>query len=171
MIECPACKHTEFVGTLYCSECGTRLIHVSPMPTMTIPRDRIEAVALATKPSPPEGPDLESGAILGLRIASSGEIVSLIGRESYTLGRAIAGQAVVPDVDLEPYNAYEHGVSRMHAEIRLKPEGIHVVDLESANGTLINGHRLDPQAPTLVRHGDIIQLGRLRLQLISRYRG
>ena len=141
------------------------------MPTMTIPRDRIEAVALATKPSPPEGPDLESGAILGLRIASSGEIVSLIGRESYTLGRAIAGQAVVPDVDLEPYNAYEHGVSRMHAEIRLKPEGIHVVDLESANGTLINGHRLDPQAPTLVRHGDIIQLGRLRLQLISRYRG
>ncbi len=171
MIECPSCKHTEFVGTLYCSECGTRLIHVSPMPTMTIPRDRIEAVALATKPSPPEGPDLETGAILGLRIASSGEIVSLIGRENYTLGRAIAGQAVVPDVDLEPYNAYEHGVSRMHAEIRLNPNGVQVVDLESANGTLINGRRLDPQAPTLVRHGDIIQLGRLRLQLISRYRG
>jgi hypothetical protein len=171
MIECPSCKHTEFVGTLYCSECGTRLIHVSPMPTMTIPRDRIDAVALATKPSPPEGPDLESGAILGLRIASSGEIVSLIGRENYTLGRAIAGQAVVPDVDLEPYNAYEQGVSRMHAEIRLSHDGVHVVDLESANGTLINGRRLDAQTPTSVRHGDIIQLGRLRLQLISRYRG
>jgi pSer/pThr/pTyr-binding forkhead associated (FHA) protein len=62
-------------------------------------------------------------------------------------------------------------VSRIHAELRLAKDGVFVVDLDSANGTLLNGRRLPPQTPESVRHGDIIQLGRLRLQLISRYRG
>ncbi len=42
MIECPTCKHQEFVGTLYCTECGTRLVHVSAMPTMNMPAMRNE---------------------------------------------------------------------------------------------------------------------------------
>ncbi len=170
MIECPACAHHEFVGTLYCSECGTRLIHVSPMPTMTLSRERIAAEASATRPASPEGPELESGAILGLREVSSGKIVSLIGRENYTLGRSIEGQAVIPDVDLNIFDAFDLGVSRLHAEIRLEDEGVHVVDLDSANGTIVNGKRLDPQDPHPLQHGDIIQIGQMRLQLISQYR-
>jgi hypothetical protein len=170
MIECPVCKHSEFVGTMFCSECGTRLASVSPMPTMTIPRDRIQREALATKPNPPEGPELASGATIGLREVSSGQILSLIGRDNYTLGRAAEDQAIIPDVDLNSLEAYDSGVSRIHAEIRVSADGIVVVDLDSANGTLINGKRLEPQLPTAARHGDIIQLGRMRLQLISRMR-
>ena len=30
MIECPTCKHREFVGTLFCSECGTGLPLLCP---------------------------------------------------------------------------------------------------------------------------------------------
>lgn len=168
MIECPACKHREFVGTLYCSECGTRLVHVSPMPTMSIPRDRIAKEAEATKPAAPEGPELSSGALLGLRVVSSGEIVSLLGRDNFTLGRSVEGQALVPDIDLSQYEAYDHGISRMHAEVRLEETGVSVIDLESANGTIVNGKRLETQSPELIQHGDIIQLGRMRLQLISR---
>src|SRR3989304_3282254 len=101
MIECPSCRHQEFVGTIYCSECGTRLVHSGPGPTMTIPRDRVNAEALVTKPPPPpgpplgtpapppEGPELESGALIGLRILNTGDIVPLIGRDNFTLGRAI----------------------------------------------------------------------------------
>jgi hypothetical protein len=170
MIECPACKHQEFVGTLYCSECGSRLIHITPMPTMAFARDWVEQEALVTKPSPPEGPELETGAILGLRIVATGDVLSLIGRDNYTLGRAVEGQAVIPDLDLEAFNAYEHGISRIHAEIRIDKEGVFVNDLDSANGTMVNSRRLDPDETFRVRHGDIIQLGRLRLQLISRHR-
>ncbi len=170
MIECPTCKHQEFVGTMFCSECGARLVHVSPLPTMTIPRDHVNEVAMATKPAAPEGPELESGALLGLRVISSGEVISLLGRDNYTLGRSAEGQAVVPDVDLSPYDAYEQGVSRMHAELRVERDSVYVLDLESANGTLVNGKRLQAQKPHPVRHGDIIQLGRMRLQLISRVR-
>ena len=171
MIECPTCKHQEFVGTLYCTECGTRLVQVSPLPTKAIDRNFIDMEAMATKPSVPEGPDLQSGAIVGLRILTTGTILSLIGRDNFTLGRAVEGQAIVPDIDLERYDAYEHGISRIHAEIRLEEGGISAIDLDSANGTLVNGERLEPQVPQPIRHGDIIQLGKLRLQLISRYRG
>jgi pSer/pThr/pTyr-binding forkhead associated (FHA) protein len=171
MIECPTCKHQEFVGTLYCGECGTRLVHGASIPTVEIARERIErGDGTVTKPSAQEGPELESGAILGLRVVSSGAVVSLIGRENYTLGRLVPTQAVIPDVDLGPFKAHEHGVSRMHAEIRLDENGVYIVDLESANGTHVNGQRLEPQVRTPVRHGDIIQLGSLSLQLISRYR-
>ncbi len=171
MIECPTCKHQEFVGTMYCSECGTRLTLTHSAPTVSIPRDEIRAESQVTRPTIPEGPELESGAVIGLRVVSTGDVLPLIGRDNYTLGRTIEGQAVVPDIDLGPYEGYEQGVSRMHAEVRLAPEAVSIVDLESANGTLVNGKRSDPLTPVVLRHGDVIQIGRLRLQLISRTRG
>ncbi len=171
MIECPTCKHQEFVGTLYCGECGTRLVHGASVPTVEVATDHIErGDGTVTKPSAQEGPELESGAILGLRVVSSGAVLSLIGRENYTLGRLVPTQAVIPDVDLGPFRAHEHGVSRMHAEIRLSSDGVQIIDLESANGTHVNGRRLEAQVLTTIRHGDVIQLGSLSLQLISRYR-
>jgi len=167
MIECPSCNHREFVGTLFCSECGTRLVHVSPIPTMSISREKISKEANATKPSPPTGPALSTGAHLGLRVVSSGEIISLLGRDNFTLGRSMEDQAVIPDVDLAKYDAYDHGISRMHAELMIKKDGIFVMDLDSANGTVVNGKRIKSQQTEPIHHGDIIQLGRLRLQIIS----
>jgi hypothetical protein len=171
MIECPVCKHQEFVGSLFCSECGTRLVRLSSTPTMQVPRDRIDQEASVTKPGTVDVPELEPGAVLGLRVVSTGAVLSLVGRDNYTLGRVIPTEAIIPDIDLAPFRAHDHGVSRIHAEIRIDPEGVHVVDLESANGTLVNGKRLSPQEPTRIRHGDIVQLGSLSLQLISRFRG
>lgn len=167
MIECPNCKHREFVGSLYCSECGTRLVQVSPLPTMSISTDEIDREAHSTKPSPPPAPELSSGALIGLRVVATGDILSLIGRDNFTLGRSNEGQAVVPDVDLSPYDAYDHGISRMHAELIIGDDGVYVIDLESANGTVVNGTRIPPRDPRPVHHGDIIQLGRMRLQVIS----
>lgn len=171
MIECPVCKHQEFVGALYCSECGARLVRAGAQPAPDTPRDRPGDDITITRPAGMEGHALAAGAIIGLRVVSSGQVISLVGRNNYTLGRLIATQAVVPDVDLNPFHAHDHGVSRLHAEIRLGPDGVDIVDLDSANGTLVNGRRLRPQEAVAVRNGDIIQLGSLSLQLISRYRG
>lgn len=125
---------------------------------------------MATKPTVPEGPELSSGALIGLRVVTSGDVVSLIGRESFSIGRATEGQAILPDVDLSEFDAYNQGVSRMHAEIRLRSNGAYLIDLESANGTMVNNHRLKALRDEQIGHGDVIQLGRLRLQVISRYR-
>ncbi|MBN1264402.1 MAG: FHA domain-containing protein [Anaerolineales bacterium] len=170
MIRCPNCGHQEFVGTIFCSECGTRLVHLSSMPTIRVTRESIDREAVVTKPTTPEGPVLESGALLGLKEIKSGDILSLVGRNNYTLGRTKKNQAIMPDVDLTAYDAYDYGVSRIHAEIRLTSEGIYMIDLDSSNGTLVNGHFLEPQRPFPIRHGDILQLGRMRLQLITRLR-
>src|SRR3989304_281770 len=96
MIECPSCRHQEFVGTIYCSECGTRLVHAGPGPTMAIPRERVNAEALVTKPAPPEGPELESGALIGLRILNTGDILPPIGRDNFTPRPPPEGQAGSP---------------------------------------------------------------------------
>jgi hypothetical protein len=165
MIECPSCKHQEFVGTMYCSECGTRLVHTAPFPDGRI--GWIDACLGRWN----KRLELESGAALGLRVLATGDMVSLVGRDNYTLGRGGSGQAIVPDVDLDHYGAQDQGISRLHAEIRIVESGVHIVDLDSVNGTLVNGERLEPQSPRLLGHKDMIQLGRLRLQLISKYRG
>jgi hypothetical protein len=170
MIECPSCKNQEFIGSVFCSECGARLTSLTTPGTLQVPRERVPPDQLVTRPAVPDGTELESGAVVGLRVVSSGDLLSLFGRDNYTLGRAIASQAVIPDVDLGPFHAHDHGVSRMHAELRVHPEGVRIVDLESANGTHLNGRKLEPQVPTPLRHGDVIQLGSLSLQLISRIR-
>ncbi|MFV1858335.1 MAG: FHA domain-containing protein [Anaerolineales bacterium] len=168
MIECPSCKHSEFVGTLYCSECGTRLVHTAPIGPGG---EFIKFEGPDTNNGPPLGPGLAAGAIFGLRVLKTGDMVSLAGRDNYTLGRSAGSQAIVPDVDLDIYGAQDQGISRLHAEIRLDQSGVHVVDLDSVNGTLINGKRIEPQVPHELRNKDIVQLGHMQLQVISRIRG
>jgi pSer/pThr/pTyr-binding forkhead associated (FHA) protein len=167
MIECPSCKHQQFVGTLYCDECGTRLVHVSPAPATGPVEMPFPDAAPGT--TYPEGPELRTGALLGLRVVGTDAVLSLLGRTNYTLGIAIEGQAVIPDIDLGPFDAYKQGVSRIHAELLLKPEGLFIIDLDSANGTVVNGNRIEAVTAVQLRHGDLIQLGGLDLQLISRY--
>jgi pSer/pThr/pTyr-binding forkhead associated (FHA) protein len=99
---------------------------------------------------------------------NTGEVLSLIGREQYTLGRSVPGQAVVPDIDLDPLEAGMHGVSRLHAELGVGDDQVYLKDLESANGTMVNGKRIPPQRPVSVSNGDLIEIGSLRLQLVSR---
>ena len=166
MIECPVCKHSEFVGTLYCSECVTRLVHTAP-----IELDDLIAETADGSNGSVVGQGLAAGALFGLRVLATGDMVSLAGRDNYTLGRSAGSQAIVPDVDLDNYGAQDQGISRLHAEIRLDETGAHVVDLDSVNGTLVNGKKIDAQQPHSVRNKDIIQLGRLKLQVISRIRG
>ncbi|HUR50549.1 MAG TPA: DUF3662 and FHA domain-containing protein [Mycobacteriales bacterium] len=48
------------------------------------------------------------------------------------------------------------GVSRSHAELRIDGDAVRVVDLESTNGTLVNGHRVREAA---LADGDRLDIG------------
>lgn len=66
-----------------------------------------------------------------------------------------------PDLDLEPFGAAEKGVSRRHATITVQ-DGVFVIsDTDSANGTYVNGHRLQPHEAHILQAGDELRLGRL----------
>jgi HD-GYP domain-containing protein (c-di-GMP phosphodiesterase class II) len=54
-------------------------------------------------------------------------------------------------------------VSRRHAEIRATPKGWELRDLESTNGTFLNGIRIEPGVVRRLRPRDIVQFGKVTL--------
>jgi hypothetical protein len=53
-------------------------------------------------------------------------------------------------------------VSRRHAAVRPLDGAIVLTDLESANGTAVDGRRI--ARPTLLGHGDVVTVGRIQLR-------
>lgn len=58
----------------------------------------------------------------------------------------------------------DHSVSRMHARFESVGNEICVVDLNSRNGTIINGKKLSPNESAALYEGDLIQFGRERFR-------
>jgi len=56
-------------------------------------------------------------------------------------------------------------VSHRHASIRQRGSDYVVIDEGSSNGTFVGPVRLSPQAPRVVRSGDLIRVGRIWLEL------
>jgi len=67
------------------------------------------------------------------------------------------------DLDLDFYDP-EGFVSRNHARIVSNQRRFHIIDLDSGNGTIVNGQSLQPRVPYPLRHGDLIRLGKIVLQ-------
>jgi pSer/pThr/pTyr-binding forkhead associated (FHA) protein len=57
----------------------------------------------------------------------------------------------------------EDSVSKLHARLQLTDEGFEIEDLESSNGTFVNGRRVHGRAP--IRSGDLIRVGAVILKL------
>ncbi len=169
MILCPNCLHKEMVGAMFCSECGAQLIFPTGVPTGAI---RATTAGLKPPPEafPPNPPPLaQAGASqINLNLISTGDIFPVNLQKEVTLGRVSEGQPVIPDIDLTPYKAYEAGVSRMHASLKLIDEQVMITDLGSANGTRINGRQISAHIPYPIRHGDILTLGKFKIQILLR---
>jgi pSer/pThr/pTyr-binding forkhead associated (FHA) protein len=95
----------------------------------------------------------------------SGRTLPLAGSDEFTMGRRTERQTTPPDVDLSADDAFSSGVSRRHATIRRSGNGIMLQDLDSANGTYVNGKRLSPHQEEPLTNGDVIALGRLKIQI------
>jgi len=56
----------------------------------------------------------------------------------------------------------------MHASLKLIDEQVMITDLGSANGTRINGRQISAHIPYPIRHGDILTLGKFKIQILLR---
>jgi pSer/pThr/pTyr-binding forkhead associated (FHA) protein len=101
-----------------------------------------------------------------LHLMESGKILNLAGRNEYSIGRGVEGQSLLPDVDLSPFEAYSEGVSRLHATLKVLQHGILITDLGSSNGTRINGQKIVPHIDYPINHGDVVALGKLKMQIL-----
>jgi hypothetical protein len=165
MIICPNCQHKEMSGAVYCSKCGAQLVD-STIATHKIHTAETRRVTTDRHTDRIQPPPSALQSWISLHVIESGQILPLADRTEFTLGRSAEGQPIVPDVDLSPYNAYANGVSRLHAALKLVKNQIVIVDLGSSNGTYLNGTRLSPYVEVPVAHGDVVYLGKLRLQVL-----
>ncbi len=127
-----------------------------------------EAPKRQTQPPPSQRTSRQTQpARVALRVIHHPEEIPLLGKTEFTLGRVNEGQPIIPDIDLSVYNAYDNGVSRLHATIHTEPQ-VTVTDLGSINGTRINGNKTQPHTPAILHDGDTLALGRLKLRVIIR---
>lgn len=171
MIICTVCNHKELIGALFCSECGAELPQMDVQPTperLDVGEASTEIISMSTLVTTPKITSLPNTRV-SLSVEGTDEIIPLREGTEFTLGRMSEHQPLMPDIDLTPFQAFERGVSRLHATIKIDQAEIFLIDLGSANGTLLNGRKLPPQQPQPLADGDKISLGKFKLRIIINY--
>jgi pSer/pThr/pTyr-binding forkhead associated (FHA) protein len=82
------------------------------------------------------------------------------------LGRCHPSNQAQPQVDLTPHGATASGTSRVHAAIRHDDAGWWLKDLNSSNGTWINGERAAPMVAYRLEPINHIWLAKLELRIM-----
>jgi hypothetical protein len=165
MIVCANCQHVNMSGALFCGECGVRLGASDHLTTQNIKTNRGNG-DLRERYSPVAPPSTTLSNWVTLHLLDTGQVLPLSERTEFTLGRISEGQPIMPDVDLSPYQAYARGVSRLHAVIKREASHVFLMDLGSSNGTFVNGKRLAPNVDHAVSNGDVVALGKLKIQIL-----
>ncbi len=167
MIRCKVCSNQEYHGVLFCGECGSQLVFVTDnnIDTLVYPS---QARALEIDLSNTIPKKLLENKIFILYYVDGEEVINLPDQDEFTIGRIVEGQVITPDVDLNPYEAYDKGVSRLHATIRINHQTnkIHVIDLGSANGSSVNGYEIPANSEVPLNHGDVLTLGKFNLKVV-----
>jgi len=170
-MNCPNCHRQNRPGLLLCEFCGHQLIALSEM-------SRYKTGALGTieipwKPysRPEEIPDkpktgvLHEASFITLEVVDTGEKFRVTTQGHISLGRADSDSSWQPTVDLTPYGAVEKGVSRMHADLFFENDQVFVLELGSANGTRVNGNKVQIGQAQQLCNGDVLELGGLHIRV------
>ncbi len=100
----------------------------------------------------PQLPPTNPGGAIIIRNGQMAEQSFLLNRAVISVGRGMESDVVINDAS----------ISRRHVQFLRQPDGDYVQDLESRNGTQVNGDPL--RMPRLLRVGDMIVLGNVHLQ-------
>ena len=152
-MHCRECGFVNPEGANYCQKCGAFLGGGAAHGDTTIAYQLGETGEL--KPV-----DLErlaaEGATLVIRAGGgrAGETFD-VAAEQTTIGRSPDAEVFLDDVT----------VSRNHALLVRRRDGLHVDDLGSLNGTYVNGHRIESHK---LSSGDELQVGKYKLTYLER---
>lgn len=192
---CPQCGTAVIPGEAFCDTCGAALLGpmrpaqgagapglpfggvppqpsypppqpVAPQPQPTAPAAPTPIVTppIVTPPQPAQ-PARTSLAPTRLVVQRTGAVVPLPATTQVVIGRADAVSNFFPDLDLTTHGALEAGVGRRHARLFVQGGALLVEDLDSTNGTFLNGTRLAPRQPARLGAGDELRLGNLTLRV------
>ena len=144
---CERCFARNEAGNTFCKVCGEEL----PETLADVDQDDTRRLVPAA-----------ARAQLIVEAGSGGIAEFWVEKDVSLVGRSSLADGIAPDIDLTDVDP-NRLVSRRHAFILRKRGGFVVEDLESVNGSYLNGvQRLQPNAQTLLRDGDQITFGEVR---------
>lgn len=152
MQHCSHCGAQNIDGIIFCEKCGIALV-----PTPLITRRLGEGAVKHTTS------ELNDENVLILHVDSVESPVMLQLRGELILGRVSEQAENVTYLNLTPYGADDLGVSRRHARLLRDEKAVYLTDLNSTNGTRLNGELLPSSVEKRLRDGDEIALGKLKL--------
>jgi hypothetical protein len=163
---CPVCKLGNETNAVVCQYCNAPLGNdVTGVPTTQRVEDPFGLTSEIKEQVTREHTPPSQG--LSLFLLNKGEPIALSMEEEFVLGRA-GFLTSEPMIDLTNHDAFVMGVSRRHALIRAAGEKYELIDLNSSNGTWLDGQRLVPTRPYDLPSGAVIQLGRMGLVVAYR---
>lgn len=160
-ITCPDCGAMNDTHATHCVQCGLQLQPVEDLPeAVRRVRDETQRLVAESTEKTYFGPEMQ----LVLRVPDFNDVIrTRVRATELVIGRRSPESVVIPDIDLTPYQGSLKGVSRLHAAIRRQGNTLVLADLESLNHTYINGQRVYSQEVRVLRHGDELRFGQLRV--------
>jgi FHA domain len=155
---CLRCRKPCQPGKVFCSICGASLSEDSTTKVIPIYKRLAPADTIVG------GVFVKKRQLIFFQIGEFWFTLPLA--ETVVIGRqSVTSPDPQADVGLDLFGAQEHGVSRRHARIRRGGDVIYICDLDSANGTFLNGRRLVSNQEQILRSGDELKLGRLTIKV------
>jgi hypothetical protein len=143
-----------------CQHCGAKLGEKAGAPTTRQVNESFEITRELSEQVVKEYTLPSKG--MALFLLNRSQPVAICMEAEFVLGRA--GEFTTEyTIDLTSFDGFVLGVSRRHALIRAVGEKYVLVDLNSSNGTWLDGQRLVPTKPYDLPKKGVIQLGRMSL--------
>lgn len=158
---CPNCGRTiQEINPKICPFCGALVVAIPTTETRALDESEIDEDGVTRL-----GTSHFGRTMLLIEVRESGEKFMFDPEKVDTLvvGRRDPFTGELPDIDLERFNALDQGVSRKHATIIRRGTSLQIVDSGTPNGSFLNGQRLIPDQPRILRDGDQVRLGKLVL--------
>ncbi len=153
-MHCPECGFANAKGANYCQRCGAFLAEAEKQEGDTTAAYQLDETG-ELKPVD-MGQVAAEGATLAIRSGGgrAGEVFAVAG-ERMTIGRSPEAEVFLDDVT----------VSRNHALLVRRRDGLYIDDLGSLNGTYVNRRRIESHR---LQNGDELQVGKYKLTYLER---
>lgn len=145
---CRSCGHVNREGELMCNDCGDFLPvgTITSMPESDIPYANEDCLVLFELVD----------AVYRIKVRHGVHV---------TIGREMAIGDDEEINNLARRLAQETGISRSHADLFVNGGTLMLVDLESTNGTYVNGQRIMSMEPCALKSNDTVAFGALEAQV------
>ena len=148
---CPECGHHNREAARFCGRCGASLLDPDAgEPTLSFEPVEDDGSDAGGGDEPGEGATL----VIRTGGGRAGEQFT-VDRDHMTIGRAPQSDVFLDDIT----------VSREHALLERRADGLHLTDRGSLNGTYVNRHRVET---VRLADGDELQIGKYRLTFLQR---